>query len=340
MTIDDLALLIGDLESKGTSTPDLVKIIMDWSLELCTRKNQDYGDAYKENRSILDKIGDKMRRIDRLEKLEAKGESPQVSEGVKSEYLDILNYAALAFIKLCMNEHAAENEESGSVPLILTGSMRAPGDVPSTTLEIRNDVHRIYPQINRAVLSDWEIADLCEGEKPLISPFVGEKVKQDEHGHKAISYGLGHYGYDLRIKPKFAVLRSNYLSYLDPKSNDHAWEVMDFSDKPDAIFVLEPNSIILTETVERFDMPNDLVGIVYTKSTYGRIGVCPPANPVLEPGWAGTLALTLVNNGRAPVRIYFNEGIAQVVFWRGQVPKQLYGDGKYQNQSGISFSKV
>ncbi len=68
---------------------------------LMVRKNQDYGNSWEEMRSssITDQILVKVRRIKQLEDLEAKGESPQVSEGIESEIIDIMNYCVLLSIR-------------------------------------------------------------------------------------------------------------------------------------------------------------------------------------------------------------------------------------------------
>lgn len=70
--------------------------------EIMISKNHDYGAAWREMRmtSITDQILVKIRRIQTLEELEATGKEPKVSEGIRSEYRDILNYCAFAMIKL------------------------------------------------------------------------------------------------------------------------------------------------------------------------------------------------------------------------------------------------
>jgi len=75
---------------------------------LMLSKNHDYGESWREMRitSITDQILIKVRRIRRLEDLKMSGEKPKVSEGIESEYRDILNYCVFAMIKL--NEENAK----------------------------------------------------------------------------------------------------------------------------------------------------------------------------------------------------------------------------------------
>jgi dCTP deaminase len=85
----------------------------------------------------------------------------------------------------------------------------------------------------------------------------------------------------------------------------------------------------LASSVEKFDMPDDLVGIVHDKSTHARRGLSV-FNTVLECGWKGFLTLELVYHGWGILRIPAGSGIAQVVFH--QVTDPIRYQGRYNNQ--------
>jgi dCTP deaminase len=67
------------------------------------------------------------------------------------------------------------------------------------------------------VLSDRQIEKLCQGDKPMISPYA-EGVKRDG----VISYGQTSYGYDVRLGYKFQVFTPAKLTnaVIDPKNFD------------------------------------------------------------------------------------------------------------------------
>ncbi|NBW15899.1 MAG: dCTP deaminase, partial [Caulobacteraceae bacterium] len=48
------------------------------------------------------------------------------------------------------------------------------------------------------------------------------------------------------------------------------------------------------------------------------------------------------NTTPLPIKVYANEGIAQLVFFRGNRPEVTYADrkGKYQGQRGITTAKI
>ncbi len=62
-------------------------------------KNADYGDSWREMRltSITDQI---LVKTIRIRTLEESGDAPKVSEGIESEYRDILNYCVFALIQM------------------------------------------------------------------------------------------------------------------------------------------------------------------------------------------------------------------------------------------------
>lgn len=182
----------------------------------------------------------------------------------------------------------------------------------------------------QGILSSPQIRELCEGvDSPMIYPFVGESVKE-VYGKKVISYGLSSMGYDIRLGTQF---KKPVGGILDPKAADvTTWEVFD-SDVP---FLLPPNTSILGVSVERFNLPADVIAISVGKSSYARVGAFPFITP-LEPAWAGFLTIEISNIGALPIRIYPNEGLTQLLFFRGTPPEFTYADkgGKYQNQEEV-----
>jgi len=139
---------------------------------------------------------------------------------------------------------------------------------------------------------------ICNGQKlygtrPL-NPMAGMKLK--EHG---VSYGLSEAGYDLRIKQ--SVLLHPFKRFA------------------------------LASTIEKFDMPQDLIAVVHDKSTWARKGLSV-FNTVIEPDWRGWLTLEMVYYGWKPLRIPAGAGIAQAIFHRIEEPAS-YGNGKYQDQA-------
>ena len=198
------------------------------------------------------------------------------------------------------------------------------------------------------LLNDKEISILAEND--IIFPFVGEKTRELPNGTKALSYGLSHAGYDIRLAPKGFMVIDNAITKsivppepLDVKNFDQSvmYEASPIKANGSTYFVLPPFSYALGVSLELISMPSNVMGITDGKSTYARQGTIINVTPI-EPGWSGHLTICIVNPLAFPVKIYANEGIVQIMFVRlSEDSAQDYGDGKYQNQgASVTFAAV
>jgi dCTP deaminase len=180
-----------------------------------------------------------------------------------------------------------------------------------------------------AILSDHWIREKAEKEG-MIEPFEADQVSDG-----AISYGTSSYGYDIRVADEFKVFTDVHSVVVDPKNFDER----SFVDKSGQGYCLiPPNSFALARTLEYFRIPSDVLVVCVGKSTYARCGIIVNVTP-LEPEWEGHLTLEISNTTPLPAKIYSNEGIAQLLFFKGdQVPSTTYAQrrGKYQKQRGVT----
>lgn len=152
-----------------------------------------------------------------------------------------------------------------------------------------------------------------------------------------ISYGVTSFGYDMRIRDTYKIFTNVNSTIIDPKAmNDKC-----FIEHKGPFCIIPPNSYVLAESVEYFDMPENVIAICVGKSTYARAGIYVNVTPI-EPGFKGTVVVEIGNATPLPAKVYSNEGIAQLMFFKGNTPTINYGNknGKYQEQSGIVLSRV
>lgn len=179
------------------------------------------------------------------------------------------------------------------------------------------------------ILNDEQIRHYCSLDTPMISPFEPNSIKVNEKGERVISYGTSSFGYDARIAPEFKLFSRNMGGIIDPKNFDqNCYEEIKGNE-----IILPPHSFVLSRTLEKFHMPDDVFGLCTGKSTLARVGLqC--LNTPIEPGWIGYLTLEFVNSTPFPMKMYAGEGGLQIVFFKGLRPKTTYGDrsGKYMHQ--------
>jgi dCTP deaminase len=170
-------------------------------------------------------------------------------------------------------------------------------------------------------------------EHNMIEPFVNGQVRDG-----VISYGLSSYGYDIRVSAEFKIFTNVHSAVVDPKN----FNPQSFVDFEGEVCVIPPNSFVLAQTVEYFRIPRDVLTICVGKSTYARCGLIVNVTP-FEPEWEGYVTLEISNTTPLPARVYANEGIAQVLFFRAdEVCETSYADrkGKYQNQQSIMLPRI
>lgn len=224
-------------------------------------------------------------------------------------------------------------------------------------------------------LSDVDIKEYVAKEALVIEPFVDHCVRENETG-KVLSYGLGPAGYDVRLKPLWKVFampdvniaHSNqsrtHISRLqtpeamatykgilgnlpldmpevlviDPKNFD---EKLFLTEVESEELLLWPGQYALAVTLEYFEVPNDLQGTFFAKSTYARWGLMLNTTNV-QPGFKGEVVMEFFNASSSPILLRASEGFAQVKFDVARTPAAAdYSKvGKYQHQTGVQAAKV
>lgn len=222
------------------------------------------------------------------------------------------------------------------------------------------------------ILNDNQIRARCEwtDQPPMISPYaytqcreaftIDNPLQLSSCTIPVVSYGQSSFGYDIRLadtglqrfRHPLVDLTVNsqtgaidYIApiMIDPKNFDSQVSIPLVStfDESGRFYIIPPRAYALGVSVETFNIPANVLGICYCKSTYARCGLMVNTTP-LEPGWRGQLVIELANLTDLPMKVYANEGIAQVVFFEGDIPSVTYADrsGKYQDQKGIVTARI
>lgn len=172
-----------------------------------------------------------------------------------------------------------------------------------------------------------------------LSPMLDHKARA--HG---VSHGCAEAGYDIRVKQEIQFFPPDPVLFARIASNGELGGMYDVAARAAHQGYVRVDGketygrFALASSVESFQMPNDLLGIVHDKSTWAREGVSV-LNTVIEPGWGPHpdrpdegcfLTLEIVFHGNKPITIPAGAGIAQVIFHRIEEPAAY--SGKYQGQ--------
>ncbi|HEU5431249.1 MAG TPA: dCTP deaminase [Thermomicrobiales bacterium] len=117
---------------------------------------------------------------------------------------------------------------------------------------------------------------------------------------------LGSVSIDFRLGTTFMVFEHSRHSFIDPRQPQSIGEAMRTIEvAPDEPFFMQPGDFALASTVERLELPDDLLGRLEGRSSIARLGITVHSTAaVFEPGWIGTATMELSNLGRMAVALY------------------------------------
>lgn len=181
------------------------------------------------------------------------------------------------------------------------------------------------------VLSDRDIRDRIENGNLVIEPYEPDNV---EPASVDLRLGSDH---------KFVGKDDSVFEpIVDAESGTDDGLVYENIDE--SPLLVPPETFILTTTLERVEIPDDLVAHVLGRSSLGRLGISVHQTAgYIDPGFNGQITLELSNHGPAIVSLSPGQRICQIVFEELSSPAaEPYGHEKsqYQGQRGATESSM
>ncbi len=187
-----------------------------------------------------------------------------------------------------------------------------------------------------AILSDNDLKELIKSENAVYS----DKKDLD------LDLQLGPSSLDLRLGYEFGILNTRKLELIDTRDmQKYDAYIKKEEHTPEDGVVIHPGEFILGSTLETINVPKDKVARVEGRSSYGRLGIIVHATAgFIDPGFEGDITLEIQNLGNAPVKIYPEDRVCQIVFesMTSEAGKP-YGDKKdtkYMGQTGATGSRL
>ncbi len=187
-----------------------------------------------------------------------------------------------------------------------------------------------------AILSDKDLKKLIQDKNAIYC----EEKELD------LDLQLGPSSFDLRLGYEFGVLNTRKLELIDAQDmSSYEDYITKETHRPDEGVVIHPGEFILGSTLEHINVPDELVARVEGRSSYGRLGIIVHATAgFVDPGFEGDITLEIQNLGNAPVKIYPEDRVCQLVFEtmtsKAEKPYGDKEDTKYMGQTGATGSKL
>jgi len=147
---------------------------------------------------------------------------------------------------------------------------------------------------------------------------------------------------DLRLGKHFTEPRAEKTT-IDLGSEDH--RLVGEDDEEYAGITIRPGDFYLGTTMERVEIPPNMMANIKGRSSIGRVGVIVHATAgVIDPGFKGQITLELSNLGNDKVHVPVGKRVAQLVVESiSSTAERPYGEdrgSKYQEQNGPQQSRI
>jgi dCTP deaminase len=165
------------------------------------------------------------------------------------------------------------------------------------------------------VLSGKTIKGLLDSRKLVIEPLESKQIQPAS--------------VDLRISGEMLLIKTKEIDFGGEQ---------EYEKTKSRELVIPPKTHVLVRTIERVKLPRDIGGMTKLRSSLSRIGIVFNNAGWVDPGFEGTLTLSVFNSNDSPVRIKAGERFAQLILMRLDREGDGYS-GKYSGQSDVTGRK-
>ena len=126
-------------------------------------------------------------------------------------------------------------------------------------------------------------------------------------------------GFDIRVGEVFEIKNYGFLGVKQRKTPNVKTIA---NHKKDKEYFLKPGEYILVKTMEKINLPENIVALTFPRSTLQRCGVLLLATQT-SPGYSGELVFGLKNLGNENFKLELGSRIAHIMFLevKGKTPK-------------------
>lgn len=151
---------------------------------------------------------------------------------------------------------------------------------------------------------------------------------------------------DLRLGYDFQTFNYTRQALIDPGDPATFEQLTSLAQLEDGErFIVHPGEFVLATTLERIEIPPDLLARLEGRSSIGRIGIVIHSTAgYVDPGFKGKITLEISNLGKIAVALYPRMRICQIAFEEmSSAVSSGYGEkrgAKYQGQDAATASRL
>lgn len=161
--------------------------------------------------------------------------------------------------------------------------------------------------MNNGILVKNQILELISDGKLKFSPSI-DSFQVQTH---SIDLRLGYSFMIPRVWGQTEKGREAFLvDYLDARDR---FEIIELEHKQ--FFDILPKESVVATTLEEVGLPDDLMAVLYPRSSINRKGLSVDLSGIIDAGYEGRLLIPITNNTSHVIRLYPGERFCQLVFY-------------------------
>lgn len=121
---------------------------------------------------------------------------------------------------------------------------------------------------------------------------------------------------------------------------DSHYETIDISEKD---YFLKPNESVLVQSYEYFNIPNDMIGVIFERYSIKLLGLVVSPASYMNPGYEGRLSFLVTNHSSSPIQLMAGVKFCQLAIAELSSEADrpyLKQDAKYLGSKDVHISKL
>jgi dCTP deaminase len=135
--------------------------------------------------------------------------------------------------------------------------------------------------------------------------------KEKQINEASVDFRLG-YDFMVNVHSRDAYMNASLNTESGLRQRDIRYFFQESRRQLGETFILHPNQTVLATSLEYVKLPNDVLVMLFMRSSYSRLGLS--ISTILQPGYCGCISLELTNSNSTPVNLTVGARLFQGLF--------------------------